>query len=618
MTESEERQTTSQAKKARIRERYKGINPNELDVIPAIQPADFYNDKSTKRVAVYARVSTDDPNQTSSYELQKNHYTDVVSRHEGWELSEIYADEGISGTSLQHRDAFIKMINDCKAGKIDLIITKSVSRFARNIIDCIGQVRELGNMQPPIGVFFETENIYTLNPNSEMSLSFISTLAQEESHNKSEIMNVSVEMRFQRGIFLTPPLLGFDLDENGELIINPEEAKTVRLIFFMYLYGYTCTNIAETLTKLGRKTKKGNIKWSASTVLQQLENERHCGDVLARKTWTPNYLDHKSKKNKHNRNQYLRKNHHEAIISRDDFIAVQQLISNAKYGGSRILPQLNVIDIGVLKGFVIINPKWSGFTADDYIEASESVYEEGHIFSYDFQIHTTPGEFDFSGFEVARTQYFDIQVKTQLSFTTSRIKFSAECIKKFPDVTYIELLIHPIYKLLVARPSDKRSKNAIKWCTLKDISHQPTNVSGKAFLNTFFELLGWNKECKYCVRGVRKTNTNERIIVFNLNDTEMFYVDKSKKNNENSTIDNDASKSIRAYPLHWIAHFGDEYYRKAQIDEILELTKNNVWKTDIGGIPYKKNKLNVTSQTALATGIDNIIENMKKEDEDDE
>lgn len=280
MIGSEERYTTPEERKAKIRERYKGIDPNELDVIPAIKPADFYSDKSNKRVAVYARVSTDDPNQTSSYELQKNHYTDVVSRHEGWELSQIYADEGISGTSLQHRDSFVRMIQDCKTGKIDLIITKSVSRFARNVLDCIGYVRELAKLQPPIGVFFETENIYTLNPNSEMSLSFISTLAQEESHNKSEIMNSSIEMRFRRGIFLTPPLLGYDQDENGDLVINQEEAKTVRLIFFMYLYGYTCVQIAETLTRLGRKTKKGNTKWSPGAVLQQLENERDRKSVV--------------------------------------------------------------------------------------------------------------------------------------------------------------------------------------------------------------------------------------------------------------------------------------------------------------------------------------------------
>ena len=176
MNEREKPAMSDSERKAKIRERYKGISRDELEVIPAIMPASFHEDTSDKRVAVYARVSTGDPNQTSSYELQKNHYQDMVSRHPGWHLVEIYADEGISGTSLQHRDDFIRMIADCEAGKIDLIVTKSVSRFARNVLDCIGQVRKLRALPNPVGVFFETENIYTLNSNSEMSLSFISTL----------------------------------------------------------------------------------------------------------------------------------------------------------------------------------------------------------------------------------------------------------------------------------------------------------------------------------------------------------------------------------------------------------------------------------------------------------
>ena len=312
--------------KQRIRERYRGVNEDVLDVIPAAPQEDFYKSEVHKRVAVYARVSTDDPNQTSSYELQKNHYEDFVTRHSNWELVDIYADEGISGTSLQHRDSFIRMIDDCNAGKIDLIVTKSVSRFARNIIDCIGYVRQLKAANPPIGVFFETENIFTLDQNSEMSLSFIATLAQEESHTKSEIMNASIEMRFKRGIFLTPVLLGYDHDEDGNLIINEEEAQTVRLIFFSYLYGYSAQKIADALTELERYTKKGNQTWSAGSVLQILSNERYCGDVLARKTFTPNYLNHKAKKNNHERNQYRQKDHHAAIISREDFFAVQKII----------------------------------------------------------------------------------------------------------------------------------------------------------------------------------------------------------------------------------------------------------------------------------------------------
>lgn len=164
MNEHEKTAMSDSERKAKIRERYKGISRDELEVIPAIMPASFHEDTSDKRVAVYARVSTGDPNQTSSYELQKNHYQDMVSRHPGWHLVEIYADEGISGTSLQHRDDFIRMIADCEAGKIDLIVTKSVSRFARNVLDCIGQVRKLRALPNPVGVFFETENML-LPPN---------------------------------------------------------------------------------------------------------------------------------------------------------------------------------------------------------------------------------------------------------------------------------------------------------------------------------------------------------------------------------------------------------------------------------------------------------------------
>ena len=353
-------------RKQKIRERYKGVSEENLDCIPAVPQEDFYRSEKRKRVAVYARVSTDDPNQTSSYELQKNYYEDMVTKKDNWELVDIYADEGISGTSLAHRDSFKRMIADCMEGKIDLIVTKSVSRFARNILDCIGYVRELKSLDPQVGVFFETENIYTLDDRSEMALSFIATLAQEESHSKSEIMNASVEMRFKRGVFITPVLLGYDHNEEGELVINESEAATVRIIFFSYMYGYSTAQIADALTELERKTKKGNTSWSSSSIYQILTNERYCGDVLARKTFTPNYLDHKSKRNRNERNKYRQKDHHEAIISREDFFAVQKLIRLSKYGNKGYYPELKVVKNGILTGYVTVHPKWAAFEEDDY------------------------------------------------------------------------------------------------------------------------------------------------------------------------------------------------------------------------------------------------------------
>ena len=568
MNESEEKLSSQELKKEKIRERYKGINPEEIEVIPAMPQIRLDDPDRVQRVAVYARVSTDDPNQTSSYELQKNHYQDVVNSHMNWVLVDIYADEGISGTSLKHRDAFIRMINDCKDGKIDLIITKSVSRFARNVVDCIKHVRELAALTPPVAVLFETENIYTLNPNSEMSLSFISTLAQEESHTKSEIMNASIEMRFKRGIFLTPPLLGYDRDDDGNLVINEEEARTVRLIFFMYLYGFSTKEIAEELTLLKRQTKKGNTTWSSGTILNVLENERHCGDILARKTFTPNFLDHKSKKNNQDRNQYHKKDHHEPIISREDFIAVQKLISNAKYGTKDLMPKLNVISDGSLKGYVLVNTRWSAFTANDYLQACISQLDPDD--NSDSPVKVNSGDFDLRGFEVARSQFFTTLGKVFLTFSSRKIRFSSECVRKL-DSPYVEFLIHPYEHILAIRPCNKDSKNSLQWSKKSDGKTVPKDVSGSAYLPTLFELFGWNPDLKYKLTGTKK----DSYLFFDLSDTEVF-IPSSKLDKNNPT------GSVIAYPKDWVQNFGDEYYKTKTSAEVNYTTSPTeiTYKTD--------------------------------------
>ncbi len=631
MRENETQLTDSEDQKARIHARYKGIDLEELDVIPAVPKENFYEDTAEKRVAIYARVSTDDPRQTSSYELQKNHYTDVVSRHPGWNLVKIYADEGISGTSLQHRDAFINMIADCKNRKIDLIVTKTVARFARNIVDCIGHVRQLAAMQPPIGVFFETENIYTLNSNSEMLLSFMATMAQEESHNKSEIMNSSIEMRFRRGIFLTPPLLGYDQDEDGNLIINQSEAETVRLIFFMYLYGYTCTQIADTLTKLGRLTKKNNASWSPGSVLQILQNERHCGDVLARKTWIPNYLDHKSRKNKQNRNQYRKRNHHEAIISRDDFIAVQRLISNARYGNKGILPELKVIQDGTLKGFVSVNPRWSAFSADDYRSASESVYETvAHLPLEGVQIEAQSGDFDLRGFEIARSQFFDTARKICVTFSADNIVFSTECIRKFDKALYIEMLVHPGDHLLVIRPCTKETKNAIRWANFNEGQYCSRYVSCAAYIKTLYDLFDWKSGCRYRVRGIHRRKDDEAAIIFDIRETELFIpqdtlISVRDSSPEDSFLPNDVEpftigpkKDIMDYPSAWADNFCSNFYRHAQALELAAFDRKGTWNVNEEGQPFSDSLgLNITSVEVIGSTIKHMICNIEQEPEKD-
>ncbi len=569
MKESEERLTTIEEKKTKIRERYKGVGEDQLSVIPAIPKLDIFDKDRMLRVAVYARVSTDDPNQTSSYELQKNHYTDLISRNPNWTLVDIYADEGISGTSLQHRDSFIRMINDCEAGLIDLIVTKSVSRFARNLLDSIGYIRKLGAMKPPVGVFFETENLNTLNSQSEMTIAILSTTAQEESHNKSEIMNASIEMRFKRGIFLTPPLLGYDNDADGNLVINEEEAKTVRLIFFMYLYGYSCRQIAETLTRLNRKTKKGNTTWTSGSVLQQLQNERHCGSVLARKTWTPSYLDHKSKRNRQDRNQYIMDDHHDPIVSKADFIAVQHIIQNTKCGNNNILPVLQVIPEGALSGYVSLNPRWTGFKSADYLAASKTATEGDNRIPDTFIVEK--GDLDLRGFEIVRSQFIDVANKLTVSFSTTTLKFSMASIRSL-ECEYVQVLVHPVKRTLVIRKTTEDDRLGFRWYRKKNGAIIPRDIGVTGIMACIFELFGWNPSYRYRLQGTFIEDNDIKLLFFDIEDAEIFIPDNEspeilsameQNTSSNKSLSRYGTKhSIIGFPTSWAYTFGEEYYSR--------------------------------------------------------
>ena len=616
MQDNEKGLNNDQVKK-KIRERYKGVSEDVLDVIPAVPQEDFYRSENHKRVAVYARVSTDDPNQTSSYELQKNHYEDLVNRRTNWELVDIYADEGISGTSLQHRDNFLRMIEDCRLGKIDLIVTKSVSRFARNIIDCIGYVRQLKAENPPIGVFFETENIYTLDENSEMSLSFIATLAQEESHTKSEIMNASVEMRFKRGIFLTPKLLGYDHDENGNLVINEEEAKTVRLVFFSYLFGYTTQQIADALTDLDRLTKRGNDVWSAGSVLQILSNERYCGDVLARKTFTPNYLNHKSKRNNHDRNQYRQKDHHEAIISRDDFFAVQKLIRNAKYRNKGYFPEMPVVKSGFLKGYVVVHPKWAGFTVDDYYMASTSVLEGvNKIPSKPLEVKLEKGNIDLRGYELVRTQFISTIGHITVSISPSKLLFNKPALIKLPDTKKIEILVNPGQRLIAVRKAVSNSRYALEWGRYTEKGFMPKIISGAAFIPTLYKLFTWNIDVQYKINGTAYKFGEDTVLIFSVDDATLSI----DKNDFDPDMESDGAyiaekvtssrrRRITAYPKEWADSFGEDYYRTKAKEDLI--TKDRQEKELVSGhVTYSTEEGNVTTPEKAASEIKGILEDL--------
>ena len=605
--------TEKDSEKERIRNRYKGVSPDLLETIPAIEHVDILRDDSEKRVGVYARVSTDDSSQTSSFELQRNHYTDLIERYPNWHLYKIYADEGISGTSLKKRKAFLEMIEDCKQHKLDLIVTKSVSRFARNIFHCIGYIRELAALKPPVGVYFETEGLYTLRDNNEMALSFTATFAQEESRTRSSAMNLSYEMRFRRGIFMLPKLLGYDKDEEGNLVVNEDEALTVRLIFFMFLYGYTPQKIAETLTELKRTTKKGNQVWTASSVLGILQNERHCGDVLAHKTWTPNYLDHKAVKNFGDKPQYRQRDHHEAIISHDDFVAAQQLIAHSVTGRTGMLPHLHVIENGALEGFVIVNPRWTGFSAQDYLAASKSTIKATE------QPQSTPsilkpenGAVDLRGYSVVRGQFFESRKSCSLHLSHEQLWFNKHGLNNFPEQRYVEFLLDSVRCLLAVRIAHRGEKNAVEWCYFDGKTYKPRHIIGRAYLPVFYEIMGWQSERDYIVQGECLGNGTDSILVFDLNDAEALIQEtvkfSSDGEDDQKAVKSETTQQIIAMPTAWIESFGSEYYSEG----VLMPTQEALWNPQDKGTPLPRNDpFHATSQMELKNQIKSIISEIK-------
>lgn len=285
------------------------------------------------RVAPYARVSTDSEEQLNSYKSQVTYYTDLVKKREDWVLVDIYADEAITGTQVTKRENFQRMINDCMDGKIDMIITKSISRFARNTLDTLKFVRML--KEKNIAVFFEDENINTLTMDGELLLVILSSVAQQEVENISANVKKGLKMKMKRGELVGfQSCLGYDYDPHDKSIsINEAEADIVRYIFERYIDGAGAYVISKELTKLGYKTKNGNTEWHDTAVLGIIKNEKYKGDVLQGKTFTVDPISKRRLDNYGEEDQFYVKNHHEPIISEEVFEKVQAILS--KRGANR-------------------------------------------------------------------------------------------------------------------------------------------------------------------------------------------------------------------------------------------------------------------------------------------
>lgn len=278
------------------------------------------------RVAAYCRVSTDSEDQLNSYKSQVQYYTDLIKNNSEWSLADIYADEAITGTQVTKREDFQRLINDCMNGEIDLIVTKSISRFARNTLDTLKYVRML--KEKGIAVFFEEENINTLTMDGELLLVILSSVAQQEVENISANVKKGLKMKMQRGELVGfQGCLGYDYHpEDKSISINEEEADIVRYIFNRYIEGAGGSVIAKELQNLGYKTKRGSTTWAETTVIGIIKNEKYKGDILMGKTFTLDPISKRRLDNFGEEDQFYIRDHHEAIISDEVFDAAQEIL----------------------------------------------------------------------------------------------------------------------------------------------------------------------------------------------------------------------------------------------------------------------------------------------------
>ncbi len=461
------------------------------------------------RIAVYCRVSTESENQATSFTLQTKYYREFVAEHKNWILVDIYADEGLSATSYTKRDNFKRMLEECKAGKIDLIITKNVSRFSRNVVDCLGIARDLLHAKHPVGIYFQEQNLNTLTNGNEMLLTMMSSIAQAESEAKREAMLWSYDKRFSRGQFLTPTnnLLGYYTDEYGNMQIDEEGAKTVRAIFKAFLAGYSLNKIAYLLGYYQRPTAKGNLYWSSSSVRGILVNERMCGDVVAQKTFTQDVISHKAIKNVGQKRSVYKRDHHPAIVSRKEYIQALMLLKSRR-GSIFFNPDymIRVVRNGLLSGFIPVNLSFGGYAPTHYLGALEAA---------DIAIPPVSGRIvDVKNAIVTRIQEFAHSTLASVTISEKRLRFNKDCVDFLRDTVFVELLLHPAERLLAVRRTNRDNKNAILW----DIR----SLSAGNLCKNIYTFCGWDREITYKAMADCFMRDEEKVLMFDLGNAEFF------------------------------------------------------------------------------------------------
>lgn len=524
-----------------IRKRIRETTAAPQAVILHADPPPTINDGVPKRVAAYTRVSTSSTEQISSIENQNKWYQDRIAKDPSMELVEIYSDEGKSGASLRHRNEFRRMIQDALGGKIDLIICASVSRFARNISDCIEQAELLKTADPthPVGIYFETENIYTLNSNSNQAFQMHSMLADWESSTKSSRMILSYDQRITLGQYPVADLLGFRHTKDGKLIIQPDEAITVKYIFLARFVGHSYTDIAKVLTEKARPSLSGKTEWTAQQVSSITKNERRWGSLIARKIVVISYKLGKTAPNTyikdgvehHHRRGAFVQDHHEGIVTPELANAVHMIVNTSQGGG---VSDLSVIESGALKGFVNVAPGWNAVNDSTFIDACSSVYTDEEFAELRAEedlitgkVHAKIISKDFFDYEVPHGAFFINQMTTNITLSHKKINISKQVIKRFGANAYIEILYHPILQMLAFRSCSSTAPNAFP---LTDASgNLVLRVSAPGLCRAIYEHMDWIQSFQFRLRGIFRERNGFEIMMFYLDEPQILPDKKTKE-----------------------------------------------------------------------------------------
>lgn len=496
----------------------------DVQVIPATKGMIVQGEQAPlKKVAAYCRVSTDEEAQATSFELQVQHYTEYIGSRDNWILVGIYADEGISGTQVKHREQFQKMIEDCEDGKIDLIITKSISRFARNTVDCLTTIRKLKNLKNPVEIYFEKERLYSLDEKTDMILNLMASIAQEESRSISANIRWAIKNRMKNGTQKIPTygLLGYDSDEDGNMVIIESEAQTVKTIYNSFVQGIHPSLIATRLNGLGVKTVYGN-EWTSSSIKNILRNEKYCGDVLMQKTITIDYLSHASKVNEGEAEQYFIADHHDAIVSHEIWDKAQELLEKNSYHKWKKREQQRLIPVkeGRLKGFVSISDEWKTVSMTRLLSASEKVMEDELKSNAINSIHKIEeGEEEkmedldiLKGFEVVELD--QTKGDSVMTMTAKNLKFNKATAVELGYPEYIRMLINAATKQVAIQPCTDKAKNAVKFSKDKEKQTYAIVVKVPALLTAVRKLADVDENENLSFKGM--LYPNDKVIMYDI------------------------------------------------------------------------------------------------------